>query len=920
MKKVFFFTISSFLLTFAAQAQSCLPNGIIFISQSEIDDFPLNYPGCTVIEGSVGINYQFGPTDISNLQGLSAVRSIKNGLYIQNNPMLTDLNGLENLDTIGITIIRDNLGLTSLVGLENLDFAQSLFIEDNPNLQSLHGLENLKSISDLALRANPSLTDISALSSATFQPDGWVDINFCGLPNLNGLQGINTLSGLSISGCENLLSLSGLENLTTLTEGLSIQHSSVEHLLPLGNLTTIGQDLNIFFCKNLHDLSGLEKIQTLRYLDINWNDSLENLHGLTNLHQINDLWIIGNRSLSSLSGLDSLMSIQGGVWVEKNDTLPDFNGLNNLKSIGNRFWVNTNKNLTSFSGLEKLQSINGEFNIYDNAILKHLDGLSALSSPLASLKITHNEQLIQLLGLANVPAILGEIWISYNPQLSDCAIFALCDRVLNPGSFNVPAINSNAPGCYSNFDLELLCEKRPVTAELRLDENGDCAIGSGQNFLQNLPVQLIGAIQSNLKTSDANGRVDFSFLEPNGIPALSLPTLPPDKWEVCQQSQIFVASNGKDSTHVYFFVKPLVQCPELTTMLGLPGNFRGCLAQSDVRIFTQNTGGLTATGVKTAVLVPSVFEVLGTIPTAVGQSGDTLFFQLGDLPPLTSAEVVQLQVRTRCDTFLLGQTLCWEAFSTLENPCPDTGAAHALACREVVTSFDPNRKTALPAGTGTEPKIIPPGQAIQYTIEFQNTGTDTAFRVLLRDVLPASLQPMSLRFRGASHPFAHWQIRDGNVLEVLFSPIALPDSNVNEPASHGFFSFEIAQNPALPEGTKIENTAHIVFDFNPPIVTNTVRQAIGNLVVTTTEPQQQEVLWEVLGNPTRMTATFIAKKSIAGEKTFALFGAEGKLLRQEKFDTQSFDFQRNALPSGLYYFTINDLSGRVFSGKIVIAD
>jgi len=37
----------------SANAQPCLPEGIMFYSQEQIDNFQTNYPGCTEIEGDV---------------------------------------------------------------------------------------------------------------------------------------------------------------------------------------------------------------------------------------------------------------------------------------------------------------------------------------------------------------------------------------------------------------------------------------------------------------------------------------------------------------------------------------------------------------------------------------------------------------------------------------------------------------------------------------------------------------------------------------------------------------------------------------------------------------------------------------------------------------------------------------------------
>ena len=56
----------------------------------------------------------------------------------------------------------------------------------------------------------------------------------------------------------------------------------------------------------------------------------------------------------------------------------------------------------------------------------------------------------------------------------------------------------------------------------------------------------------------------------------------------------------------------------------------------------------------------------------------------------------------------------------------------------------------------------------------------------------------------------------------------LPDSNVNEPASHGFVKFTVSQQPGNPMGTVINNQAAIYFDFNDPIFTNIYSHTVGD--------------------------------------------------------------------------------------------
>jgi uncharacterized repeat protein (TIGR01451 family) len=95
-------------------------------------------------------------------------------------------------------------------------------------------------------------------------------------------------------------------------------------------------------------------------------------------------------------------------------------------------------------------------------------------------------------------------------------------------------------------------------------------------------------------------------------------------------------------------------------------------------------------------------------------------------------------------------------------------------------SFDPNDKlvnkeTLPPTYNAEKDKLL-------YTIRFQNTGTDIAFTVIVRDEIPTNLEVSSLRVVNASHPY-QLIVREKNIVEVAFPNIQLPDSTANE-ANH----------------------------------------------------------------------------------------------------------------------------------------
>ena len=72
MKRLALLIVIALLIQSTASSQPCLPDGITFQTQAEIDNFQTNYPNCNEIEGDVIISGD----SITNLNGLSVVTSI----------------------------------------------------------------------------------------------------------------------------------------------------------------------------------------------------------------------------------------------------------------------------------------------------------------------------------------------------------------------------------------------------------------------------------------------------------------------------------------------------------------------------------------------------------------------------------------------------------------------------------------------------------------------------------------------------------------------------------------------------------------------------------------------------------------------------------------------------------------------------
>ncbi len=163
-------------------------------------------------------------------------------------------------------------------------------------------------------------------------------------------------------------------------------------------------------------------------------------------------------------------------------------------------------------------------------------------------------------------------------------------------------------------------------------------------------------------------------------------------------------------------------------------------------------------------------------------------------------------------------------------PVNDFSMKKHVDCQEITDSYDPNDKAVTPLGI-TNNNYVKTGTELYYKIRFQNTGTDTAYKVVVRDTLSPHLDLRTFSLGSASHKYSYVIKGQGKpVLEVTFANIYLPDSSTDEQGSNGFFTYKVAHKQGISQGTTITNKADIYFDFNSPITTNTTTSIIKDTV------------------------------------------------------------------------------------------
>ncbi len=142
-------------------------------------------------------------------------------------------------------------------------------------------------------------------------------------------------------------------------------------------------------------------------------------------------------------------------------------------------------------------------------------------------------------------------------------------------------------------------------------------------------------------------------------------------------------------------------------------------------------------------------------------------------------------------------------------------------CLPIIDSYDPNDKQVSPAGVYAQ-RYVKPDARLYYKIRFQNTGSDTAYKVVVVDSLPSELDVSTIMFGGSSHSYELAVSGQGSpVMKFIFNDIYLPDSLTDELGSQGYFTFSAVAKSTVPEKSIVHNFADIYFDFNEPIRTNT---------------------------------------------------------------------------------------------------
>ncbi len=308
--------------------------------------------------------------------------------------------------------------------------------------------------------------------------------------------------------------------------------------------------------------------------------------------------------------------------------------------------------------------------------------------------------------------------------------------------------------------------------------------------------------------------------------------------------------------------------------------------------------------------LPSALSIIaGGIPGT--QTGNTITWSINSLSYL---QQWWNALSIHCDTSVnIGDTLCVTLNITTTPTDADTTNNTITICAPVTNSLDPNEKTVFPRGTGPTGKIVN-GTELNYLINFQNTGNDTAINITVADSIDSDLDIATINIKKSSHPMGVFK-DDNNVVKFHFENIMLPDSNHSEPASHGYILYSIKPKPGLASGTQIKNTAYIYFDYNQAIITNNTLNTIS-VPVSVNEVEKNGLKATIFPNPANNNLMVEVKDY--SKYSLELYDLTGrKVITQNSFNALS-AINTSSLVNGSYLLRIVTEENKTLSTVISI--
>ncbi len=295
----------------------------------------------------------------------------------------------------------------------------------------------------------------------------------------------------------------------------------------------------------------------------------------------------------------------------------------------------------------------------------------------------------------------------------------------------------------------------------------------------------------------------------------------------------------------------------------------------------------------------------GISPSPVFVSGNLVLWSLSGMSSFSPGQI-HLHYEANNSTFLtVGDTVHSDFIVTPTTGDADTTNNTYYSVDTVRAGFDPNEMAVKPAS------CIPSGTApteLQYTINFENTGNDTAHNIYVMDTLSGNVDVSSMRMVMSSHEMYISKLRDAaghNILKFDFPGINLLDSS-HHGKCDGAVIFNIKTKAGLTNGTNIANRAGIYFDDNEVVMTNQVVNTIGCIVNEVTT-KTSNTRTDIYPNPANDVLNI--RMADGAFESFTITNSIGTEMLAGQLTRATTQLNIQSLPPGLYFVNLRGQQG-----------
>jgi hypothetical protein len=466
--------------------------------------------------------------------------------------------------------------------------------------------------------------------------------------------------------------------------------------------------------------------------------------------------------------------------------------------------------------------------------------------------------------------------------------------------------NPNGCGVYWN-----------ISGKVFLDVNNNCLQDTVDSGIQNVGLKFFrGGNLVEQSTSHFSGQYDFAS-DINGTYTITIDTFGVPYFASCPASGVETAilsplDSVQSNKNFSLECKPGFDLAAWS----LEGRFRPAnISHVDIHVggsshfYGINCSGGISGNVTISITGPASY--VSPAPGALAPdnvSSNVLTYNVADFGNVDFNNSFNIMVQTNTNA-TIGNTICFTV--TVSPITGDEVPTNNVQthCFDVVTSFDPNNKEVYPSAD-----IDTAQHWLTYTINFQNTGTAEAQHIYVTDTLDSDLDASTFQLLAYSHqPLV--QIKE-NAVRFNFPNINLPDSNTNEPLSHGYVQYKIKLKDNRPIGTQINNTAFIYFDFNSPVVTNTTTNTIAVISSLPSYSLKGEPL-RIYPNPAMEVVYIGVDESMIGG-TGTVSDIMGRKMAAVQLSTVNRQLSTADFASGVYFVAVTDKEGRSATRKLVI--